>query len=263
MDKMINACNSNDLNLMIIGDFNEECYSNEPSWLEKYMNSRKNLKRALLSATSTTNLNTQIDVIFTNLICYTSGTYESITSDHKPIYFCNKANKVTKKNLIDHLLSSKFNVSKPIFINSQIEKDLNINDKNTKYNEKELENTNENTENNKKNNTNLKRDSLEEKKNYKQMEFTAISNKNSKKTYVKNCQHQNSVSSLIQKILLNISKSISVEEIERILQENNDLISKLSDEIQNTVTTSMKKLLVCQPNHLNSLKNLSFKRKVY
>lgn len=78
INDMINSCKIDKNSLVIIGDCNEDCFSNKASWLEKYMNEYHQLNRALSSGISTTNFNTQIDVIFSNLVDYVSGTYESI-----------------------------------------------------------------------------------------------------------------------------------------------------------------------------------------
>lgn len=119
MNCMFDACTT-ESNLVIIGDFNNDCYRNDVLWLEKYMNENRNLKRALAPGLPTTNLNTQIDVIFTNQIDYVAGTYESIISDHKPIYFCNNANKLMNRTLLDHSKSSKHIIPEPIYLNREI-----------------------------------------------------------------------------------------------------------------------------------------------
>lgn len=120
MDSMIDTCVPHN-NLVVMGDFNEDCYRSKPSWLEKYLHESRNLNRALPASLSTTNLNTEIDMIFTNQVAYVSGTYDSITSDHKPIYFCDKANELVNRTLVDHLMSSKDTIAKPILVNPKTE----------------------------------------------------------------------------------------------------------------------------------------------
>jgi hypothetical protein len=59
---------------------------NNQSFLKKLMISRSNLKSLLPSETVTTNLRTQIDVIFSNMQFVRSGVYETYFSYHKPIF---------------------------------------------------------------------------------------------------------------------------------------------------------------------------------
>ena len=71
---------------ILIGDFNHNTYD-ENSSFEKYMN-QINLSRGLPIEISTTDFNTQIDVIFLSksIRMYNSGVYETFFSDHKPIF---------------------------------------------------------------------------------------------------------------------------------------------------------------------------------
>ena len=80
----INKYNQN--NFIFIGDFNYDIYLENTS-IEKYLNNQ-NLKRSIPSKISTTNFNTQIDIIFVNKIKtnFTAGVYETFFSDHKPIF---------------------------------------------------------------------------------------------------------------------------------------------------------------------------------
>jgi hypothetical protein len=75
-------------NLLVMGDFNCNIFNddNNESFLKKLMISRYNLKSLLPSETVTTNLGTQIDVIFSNMQFVRSGVYETYFSYHKPIY---------------------------------------------------------------------------------------------------------------------------------------------------------------------------------
>ena len=72
--------------IIFIGDFNYDVYNENTSY-EKFLNNH-NLKRALLPGLTSTNFNTQIDIIFVSdrMNNYVTGIYESIFSDHKPIF---------------------------------------------------------------------------------------------------------------------------------------------------------------------------------
>lgn len=71
---------------IIIGDFNIDVFQNESSF--EICLKRLQFSRAIDPAISTTNFNTQIDIIFVNdkITFYKAGVYESIFSDHKPIF---------------------------------------------------------------------------------------------------------------------------------------------------------------------------------
>ncbi|XP_071581581.1 uncharacterized protein [Temnothorax nylanderi] len=71
---------------IVIGDFNYDSY-NDGGFLEKHLE-KLNFKRALSTHVSTTNFNTQSDVIFISdrIFNYTAGVYETFFSDHKPIF---------------------------------------------------------------------------------------------------------------------------------------------------------------------------------
>ncbi|XP_077265248.1 uncharacterized protein LOC143899122 [Temnothorax americanus] len=106
---------------IVIGDFNYDSY-NDGGFLEKHLE-KLNFKRALSTHVSTTNFNTQIDVIFISdrIFNYTAGVYETFFSDHKPIFIgLNEQSEIPIANV------------KTLF-----EKDF-LSNKNNKYNSEKL-----------------------------------------------------------------------------------------------------------------------------
>lgn len=74
-------------NIILLGDFNINIKSNCKKGLKEYLEKFK-MKSLLRTATSTTNNNTQIDIVFANVPHNRAeaGVYESYFSDHKPVY---------------------------------------------------------------------------------------------------------------------------------------------------------------------------------
>uniref|UniRef100_A0A8D9E244 ATP-dependent DNA helicase n=1 Tax=Cacopsylla melanoneura TaxID=428564 RepID=A0A8D9E244_9HEMI len=73
--------------LVLLGDFNWDAY-NEDSDIASTLYGKYGLTRALLPQVPTTDFNTQIDIVFHKNLenMYSSNTYESYFSDHKPVY---------------------------------------------------------------------------------------------------------------------------------------------------------------------------------
>lgn len=71
---------------IFLGDFNCDVFKKE-STFENWLN-QQHYQRAIKPGISTTNFNTQIDVIFVNdnVKFYEAGVYETFFSDHKPIF---------------------------------------------------------------------------------------------------------------------------------------------------------------------------------
>lgn len=76
----------NNLPRILIGDFNVDLNNVAKSFQFKTFLSQYELQSLLPNKISTTNFETQIDVIFSNIKNYSCGTYESYFSDHKPIF---------------------------------------------------------------------------------------------------------------------------------------------------------------------------------
>lgn len=72
------------VNRIIMGDFNFNTMFDRNS-LSTFMG-QMNFSNNMPNQESTTNYNTQIDVVFSNFDQLTSGSYESYFSDHKPIF---------------------------------------------------------------------------------------------------------------------------------------------------------------------------------
>lgn len=85
LSKMATWLNKNQV--IIIGDFNIDNYNNANQNLNDLMNTY-DMHSVLKCDTITTDNNTQIDIIFTNIKnrTYVAGTYVSYFSDHMPIY---------------------------------------------------------------------------------------------------------------------------------------------------------------------------------
>ena len=101
----INFVSKNNPLLLVIGDFNIDLNDDaRSSTLKRYI-LQNNLSSALPEGTKTTDFNTQIDVIFTNIEHYSCGTYETYFSDHKPIFIQilgNDSSKSCKDNKFLH-----------------------------------------------------------------------------------------------------------------------------------------------------------------
>jgi PIF1-like helicase/Helitron helicase-like domain at N-terminus/OTU-like cysteine protease/Helicase len=84
----------------VIGDFNFDAYQSN-SWIEAKMRTEFKLEQVLPYGVPTTNMNTQIDVIFASKKnnCH-AGIYESYFSDHKVLYFVLENLKPEKLNNI-------------------------------------------------------------------------------------------------------------------------------------------------------------------
>lgn len=77
---------------VLIGDFNVDL-SQKGNRFKEFL-SNFSMESKLAESESTTNHNTQIDVIFANYQNIVAGTYESYFSDHKPIYCMNHDGKL-------------------------------------------------------------------------------------------------------------------------------------------------------------------------
>lgn len=78
-------CNINiDEKIILIGDFNFDVYNGNNTHISKFLKGF-NLTTKLDPVISTTNHNTQIDIIFSNMDIVT-GVYNTYFSDQKPIY---------------------------------------------------------------------------------------------------------------------------------------------------------------------------------
>lgn len=72
--------------IIIIGDFNFNVINNTENFLSSFMG-EYGLKNKLNISEPTTNFNTQIDIIFSNIKNLKTGVYESYFSYHKPVFF--------------------------------------------------------------------------------------------------------------------------------------------------------------------------------
>ncbi|XP_055845331.1 uncharacterized protein LOC129911529 [Episyrphus balteatus] len=72
--------------IVLLGDFNINLRNKQNTFLHETL-TEWNLRSALPNNAVTTDNNTQIDVIFSNIHPLECGVYESFFSDHKPIYF--------------------------------------------------------------------------------------------------------------------------------------------------------------------------------
>ena len=98
MATALRLVSQNNSPIVVIGDFNINLNDVERSLQFKTLMSKYKLRSLLLEGTSTTDFETQIDVIFTNTENCSSGTYETYFSDHKPIFIQICENPISLNN---------------------------------------------------------------------------------------------------------------------------------------------------------------------
>ena len=89
-----------------MGDFNYDVYRGQSNKLTYSMEKCK-LSSALSDTISTTNFNTQIHIVCTNISNFSAGVYEMYFSDHNPIYFSiDKYDNETNKEIFTSIAKS-------------------------------------------------------------------------------------------------------------------------------------------------------------
>jgi len=134
MDNLKKAANITDQIDAVIGDFNFDAYQKN-SCIETEMRAQFKLEQVLPYGVSTTNMNTQIDVIFASKKQYChAGIYESYFSDHKVLYLVlNNTNNIVVENPTKNDLENPTNIIELQVSTTELEIDIPMDKSNSSY----------------------------------------------------------------------------------------------------------------------------------